>query len=284
MKQDAINPKQKVIDYFSNLESRWGYTLLLKGTKHFGYYPEGKENLTMSQAQRLMEDKLAEKLNLPPNSFVLDAGCGEGNVAIYLAQKYRWKIKGVDILDFAIRKAKQKAKDLHLQNRVTFYLMDYSKLDFKSNMFDGLYVMETLVHAVNYKRALKEFYKVIKPKGKLVLCEYSMSPRNAMSPEQQKITEMINWEAGMHSLPYFTHGKFPQILKESGFGNINVENITSRVAPMLKKFYQLAYVPYFFIKLLRLQRKFVNTTAGVELYNLRNDDLFRYNIITATKS
>lgn len=290
MKQGAINPKQKVIDYFSNLESRWGYTLLLKGTKHFGYYPEGKENLTMAQAQRLMEDKLAEKLNLSPNSLVLDAGCGEGNVAIYLAQKYRLKIKGVDILDSAIRKAKEKAEKLDLQNRVTFYLMDYSKLDFKSSMFDGLYVMETLVHAVDYKRVLKELYKVLKPKGKLVLFEYSMAPKkylNMLTPQQQKVADMIIWESGMHSLPHFTHGRFPQILKEAGFKSIDVEDITPRIMPMLKRFYQIAFIPYFFIKLLGLQRKFINTTFAVEMYKYllsnRDNYLAKYNIVTATK-
>lgn len=288
MRKIAPNPKQKVIDYFSKLESRWGYTLLLKGTKHFGYYPKGKENLTMAQAQKLMEDKLSEKLSLPQNSLVLDAGCGEGNVAIHLAKESGLLIKGVDLLDFSVQKAKEKAEKLGLKNRATFYLMDYSKLDFESNMFDGLYTMETLVHAVNYKRALKEFYRVLKPKGKLVLFEYSIAQKKDIILEHQKITDMIIWESGMHSLPHFTHGRFPKILKEVGFKSVYVEDISLRIMPMLKRFYQIAYVPYFFIKLLGLQRKFINTTFAVEMYKfiLSNKDnyLAKYNIVTATKS
>ena len=77
----------KTIKYFSAKESRWGYSLLLRGTKHFGYYPVGKEHIPMSKAQRLMEDKLGKKLDLPHNSMLLDAGSGEGNVEIYREEK-----------------------------------------------------------------------------------------------------------------------------------------------------------------------------------------------------
>lgn len=82
------SPQQKVKDYFNTLESRLGYAFILKGRKHFGYYPKGKENLTMLQAQELMEDKLAEKLQLKSDSLLLDAGCGEGKVAIYVSSQY----------------------------------------------------------------------------------------------------------------------------------------------------------------------------------------------------
>lgn len=278
---------QRVIKYFNTTESKWGYTLLLKGTKHFGYYPKGKEKISMWYAQRLMEDQLAERLNLRANSLVLDAGSGEGNVAINLAKKYGLRIYGVDLLDFAVNKAISKSRKLNLQNKVKFKLGDYTKLDFPANTFDGIYTMETLVHVPNYKKALLEFYRVLKPNGKLVLFEYSMCSKKNLTPKELKtikILEMINEESGMHSLPHFLHDKFPEILKNAGFENVVVNNITSHIMPMLKSFYLLACVPYLFIKLLRLQRKFINITAAVEGYrNIKSGDFWRYNIISAIK-
>ena len=95
---------------------------------------------------------------------------------------------------------------------------------------------------------------------------------------------MINEESGMHSLPYFIHGKMPQILKNAGFDNVVVENITPHVLPMLRKFYLIAYVPYILFKALGLQRKFINTTSPVEVYRrLKATDYWRYNVITAVK-
>ena len=283
MKLKHKDKLRKVIEYFKTKESKWGYTLLLRGTKHFGYYPKGKENISMSEAQRLMEDKLAEKLNLPSNSLILDAGCGEGNVAAYLAEKYGLHIYGVDLLDFAVSNATSKSKKLNLQDKVKFKVGDYTKLDFHDKTFDGVYTMETLVHVPNYKKALKEFYRVLKPNGKLVLFEYSIASRKKFSPKELKIADMVNEESGMHSLPHFLHDKFPEILKNAGFDNVKVSNITFHIMPMLKKFYLIAYIPYIFIKFLGLQRKFINTTFSVEGYRNSKSDFFRYNIISAVK-
>lgn len=283
MKLQHEHRLKKVIKYFNTKESKWGYTLLLKGTKHFGYYPKGKEKISMAQAQRLMEDKLAERLDLPPNSLVLDAGSGEGNVAINLVKKYGLRIYGVDLLDFAVSKAIAKSKELSLQNKVKFKLGDYTKLNFPANTFDGIYTMETLVHVPDYKKALLEFNRVLKPNGKLVLFEYSMASRKKFTPKELKIADMVNGESGMHSLPHFVHGKFPQILKNAGFENVAVKDITSHILPMLRKFYLIAYIPYIFIQLLGLQRKFINTTFSVEGYRSSRSDFFRYNIISAVK-
>lgn len=283
MKLQHTDRLKKVIKYFNTKESKWGYTLLLKGTKHFGYYPKGKEEISMLRAQKLMEDKLAEKLDLPANSLVLDAGSGEGNVAINLAKKYDLRIYGVDLLDFAVKKAISKSKELNLQNKVKFKLGDYTKLDFPDKTFDGVYTMETLVHVPDYKKALLEFNRVLKPNGKLVLFEYSMASRKKFTPKELKITDMVNEESGMHSLPHFVHGKFPQILKAAGFKNVSVKDITSHIMPMLRKFYLIAYIPYIFIKFLGLQRKFINTTFSVEGYRNSRSDFFRYNILSAVK-
>ncbi|HEX8804935.1 MAG TPA: hypothetical protein VF743_12105, partial [Acidimicrobiales bacterium] len=66
--------------YFDSRESRWGYTLLLKGRKHFGYYPDDGGHPAVARAQELMEDRLADRLGVPEGSRVLDAGSGEGIV------------------------------------------------------------------------------------------------------------------------------------------------------------------------------------------------------------
>lgn len=274
---------RKVIKYFNTQESKWGYTLLLKGTKHFGYYPKGKEKISMLQAQKLMEDKLAERIDLRINSLVLDAGSGEGNVAINLAEKYGIRVYGVDLLDFAVNKAISKSRKLNLQNKVKFKIGDYTKLDFPTKTFEGVYTMETLVHVPDYKKALREFYRVLKPNGKLVLFEYSMASRKKFTPKQLEIADMVNEESGMHSLPHFVHDKFPQILKNAGFQNVVVKDITPHIIPMLRKFYLVAYIPYISIKFLGLQRKFINTTFSVEGYRNSKSDFFRYNIISAVK-
>jgi hypothetical protein len=51
----------------------------------------------------------------------------------------------------------------------------------------------------------------------------------------------------------------------------------------MKRFYRYAKIPYFFIKLLNLQKNFINTTAGVEFYKIGLKGLVKYRIFVAEK-
>jgi len=271
----------KIIDYYHTKESLWGYKLILGGTKHFGYYPKGSSKISMKQAMVNMADKMGETLDLPPNSKVLDAGCGEGSTAMRLADKYKLKVTGVDLLDFNIATAKRKASESSLTDSLSFKLGNYLRLDYPDNSFDGLYTMETLVHAPDYKAALKEFKRVLKPGGRIVLFEYSMPSQDKMNARERQAFKIINEGSVMYSYPYFVHGRFTSILEQAGFQNVKTKNITDKMLPMLKRFWQMGVLPYQIIKLAGKRKKYVNTTAGVELYKYRKD--FKYNIITATK-
>lgn len=283
MNDERLDSKKKIIDYFSSRESRWGYTFLLKGIKHFGYYPKGREKIHMEEAQKLMIEKIYEKLKPEAGSLLLDAGCGEGETALYLADKYNLQIKGIDLTDLSISQANKNLASRKLEKQVKFETMDYENLDFPDQTFDIVYTMETLVHSTDYSKALSEFYRVLKPRGKIILFEYSMAPFNDFPKNSKKEMEIVYEESGMHSLPYFIHGRFPEILKNAGFSDVAVEDATEQIMPMLKKFYNLAYLPYKFIKSLNLERRYVNTTAGVKLYGFAKNGLWKYNIITAIK-
>lgn len=231
-----------------------------------------------------MEDKLVEELHLQANSSVLDAGCGEGKVAIYLAQKYGLQVTGVDLLDWAITKARENAIREHVEQKTEFEVMDYSELSFQDNSFDAAYTMETLVHVPDYRLALQQFHRVLKPQGKIVLLEYSMSAEKDVEPLLWKRWHQVIEYSGMHSLPYFIHGSFPTLLESEGFTNVVVEDITERVIPLLKIFYHYAYFPYQFIRFFGLQKHFINATASYFSQDMLTHKAWRYNIITATKT
>lgn len=271
--------QQAIIDYYNTHESRWGYQLVLHGIKHFGFYPAGQENISMSKAILNMMDQVGQRLDLQPGSRILDAGCGEGGTAIHLARTRGYKVEGVDILDFNIDRAKQQAEEL--KATANFSLASYDQLPFADQTFDGLYTLETLVHSADAAATLKEFKRVLKPHGKLVLVEYSVPKTNDMNKRQHRILKYIADGSAMHSLLSFTHGSFPERLTKAGFANIKVENASKRIAPMIRRFHRMGFIPYQFIRLLGLQKRFVNTTSGVELNRYRQ--IFRYNFITATK-
>jgi sterol 24-C-methyltransferase len=275
--------QRRVTHYFRKLESRLSYRLLLGGTKHFGYYPTGSKDVPMETAMRLMEDKLGETLALPPGSYVLDAGSGEGDVAIRMASRFGLRVEGVDLIDFNVRKARRKAQRSGLQDRVRFHRMDYSDLRFPDHTFDAVYTMETLVHAFDHKRALQELHRVIRPGGRIVLFEYSTVPRVEMAPEQGAAYDFIVEASAMSSLPFFLHDSFPAILGSTGFVAITVEDITQRMTPMLRRLAQILYVPYQLGKLMHIRGRLINCAAAVESYKHKDTGVWRYNVVTAAR-
>lgn len=269
--------EHSVIGYYHRRESDWGYRLLLRGCRHFGYYPAGRRFLSMAGAQRLMEDRLGTALALPPGSLVLDAGCGEGWVARRLSRRFGLRVEGVDLLAVSIDRARRRVAD----PAVGFQVGSYARLPFADGTFAGLYTMETLVHAADHREALAEFHRVLVPGGRLVLVEYSMPAPDAMTAAQRAVFEAVNRGSGMHSFPEFTHGRFPAMLAEAGFACDQASDVMPHIVPMLRRLHHLGYLPYAVARSLGRGHRLVNAMAGVELYRLR--DLIKYNIVVGHK-
>jgi sterol 24-C-methyltransferase len=275
--------KNPVIDYYHSFESRLGYRLL-QGVKHFGYYPSGQETLSKYEAQMLMNEQLAQKLHLPVGSRVLDAGSGEGNVALYLAEKHGLSVDGIDLLDFNVKNAKANATKKQ-QQHVSFQVGSYMHVPFADNSFDAVYTMETLVHAPDYRQALAEFHRVLKPGGKLVCFEYTMKPEADITTPQEvegmRRIKQINRVAAMPAFDEFTFGSIEAKLAAAGFTESRVTDITPRILPMLHRFYKKAHLIYSVLRLLHLENHVINSMSAVEFY--KHQSLWRYEIFEARR-
>lgn len=271
-----------VIQYYHTWESKLGYRWL-DGIKHFGFYPEGQEHISKKAAQHQMNEQLARALGLPQGAHVLDAGCGEGGVAMYLAQRHGLRVSGIDLLDFNIAQAQRTTRQQQIDT-VDFQVGTYMQLPFADNTFDGLYTMETLVHAPDYRQAMAEFYRVLKPGGRLALFEYTITPEADVADAERAALERIRRINRVSSMPAFNefeHDTFAAKLGAAGFTDVVETDITPRVMPMVQLFYDKARRPYRVITFLRLQDHFINTMSAVEFYE--HPDLWRYKIVTAAK-
>lgn len=279
----VANPLLK--SYYESLESRIGYRLVLGGTRHFGYYEKGTYwPFPVGKALRKMEEKLFLALGLPADSQVVDAGCGVGHVALYMAER-GLRITGIDLIDHHIVKAKRNIARAKLPpGTVTVQKMDYHHLEsIPDASHDGLYTMETFVHATDPEKALAGFHRILRPGGKLALFEYD----HTIGVEEhipQKVADemhMVNKYAAMPTNARSHDGVFKHMLEDAGFTDVKVVDYSANIRPMLRLFYVLAAVPYFFIKLLHLERWFINTVAGAQGY--LHQEHWRYVAVTATK-
>ena len=274
--------------YYAGFESRIGYQFFLGGTRHFGYYRPGtKWPFPINGALRKMEDHLFDSLGLQPHAKVLDAGCGVGHVAMHLARK-GLSIQGIDVVSKHLKWARQGIWANGLEKDVTVRLMDYQHLDgFADSSFDGVYTMETLVHAIYPEKAVAEFFRVIKPGGSLALYEYDHPDFFAAAkdiPEDLRDSMMqVNARASMPANVVFVQGELQLMLERQGFQDVVVQDLTENIKPMARLFFLVGYVPYLIICFLGLQAWFVNTQAGVQGYRVLKRRLWRYVAVTARK-
>ncbi|MDA7698216.1 cyclopropane-fatty-acyl-phospholipid synthase family protein [Candidatus Pelagibacter sp.] len=132
------------------------YSLFLDTKKQYscGYFIN--ENDTLENAQNNKIQHIIKKLNIKPNQKVLDIGCGWGSLAIDIAKSTNCEITGITLSENQFNYCIKKAKELNLENQVTFKLIDYRQLDEK---FDRIVSVGMFEHVG--RKFYKNFFKKI---------------------------------------------------------------------------------------------------------------------------
>lgn len=69
-----------------------------------------------------------------------------------------------------------------------------------------------------------------------------------------RVHNQVNERSAMTTAwKHFSFGSLQSLLEKEGFQNFVAENITENVAPLMWLFYLVAYIPFSFIRLLRLE-------------------------------
>lgn len=271
-----------VKEYYENKESRLGYQLFLKGAQHFGLYPLiDNSNITEWEAQQRHHDRVYEKLEVISESKVLDIGCGRGIVARDLANRYGLKITGIDLTPYIVKEARKNS--IGIKNRPSFIEGSYQALPFDNDSFDGLYAIETLSHATDLKKALQEALRVIKRGSKVVFFEYMINPKIKISEREKQMYNLVKEGSAMNSLDLFKEDNFKYLMEKTGFTSVKMTDISQEAKKSFRRLYKYALIPYFFIKILRLQNLFINSTAAIEYFKLAKKRYLNYVIYEGRK-
>ena len=113
---------------------------------------------------RKMMEKVADIIHRSKVSNMLDAGCGPGNLELYLNNNI-----DIEAIDFSSEML-SKASDKSLGKKIFFNKLNLNKkLPFNSDYFDGIVSINT-IYSLNFpKYVIKEFYRVLKKGGILIV-------------------------------------------------------------------------------------------------------------------
>jgi len=154
---------------------------------------------------------------------VLDAGCGTGLLLEHeaLAVGAEGRAEGIDFSDDMLERASERCVDMpqvHLQQGTV------ESLPFESASFDALSCTQTLLYVDHLDRALQEFYRVLKPGGRIAVLETDWSGAILASHDQSLTRRIFDaWDAALvnPNLPK----RLRPMLKELGFGALRVQAI-----------------------------------------------------------
>lgn len=160
------------------------YKLWLDETMSYscGYFAD--PDATLFEAQVGKTDHILRKLHMKPGMKLLDIGCGWGFLIKRAVQHYGATAVGITLSEEQYRQISQEIKDLHLEDRLQVYLMDYRELEDSKMTFDRVVSVGMLEHVGrgNYEVFLHNVNQVLNPGGLFLLHYISALEEHAGDP------------------------------------------------------------------------------------------------------
>lgn len=251
---------------------------------HLGYFGDGVKGHEDSLMK--MNEVLAKLASISKNDRVLDAGCGYGGSAIWLAKNIGCEVVGVTVVPYQVREAEKFAKKYDLSDKVSFKTEDYAHTSFPSNSFTVVWGLESIVHAESKKDFVNESYRLLKTEGRVLISEYMLQEGLSLSDGDRKVIEP--WLKGWVMPNLLTPGEYESLLDSAGFKNIKIHDLTENVRQSLRRLERLSSFGLPFANLLHKFRiisveHYGNVEASVAQSKALKMGLWRYIVITADK-
>jgi ubiquinone/menaquinone biosynthesis C-methylase UbiE len=168
---------------------------------------------------------LVEKLEIKSSDHVLDVGCGIGATAILIAEKTGARVTGIDLSPKMIEKARERADQLGISDRVQFKLGNVLALDFNTAAFDvALFESVLTILPGDPIQALSEIFRVLKPDGRVGGNEATINP--AGSPE---LEDLLEQHPAIQRA--YTAESLQAQFAAAGFVNVRLDEIQNSQAP-----------------------------------------------------
>jgi len=140
--------------------------------------------------------ELAEMANLNASDLILDVGCGLGGTARYLAEHYKCRVKGIDLIEAYISAGTKLTGFANLSDRVELHFGSALDLPYENEQFDIVLTQHVQMNIVDKHRFYSEIERVLKPGGRFIFHDVFLSGgKPALYPvpwaEDESVSSMV---------------------------------------------------------------------------------------------
>lgn len=168
----------------------------ISGEYHMLHYPFYINNTdSFSQAQNNLIGYCLQKFSVLADKDLLDIGCGNGVVALYVADHYSVNsVIGVDVNSNNVKIANEEKKKRN-KNNVKFIEGDAQNLSqINSNSIDIIINIESAFHYPQKELFIDEIYRILKPGGQFVIADIlTTSKENMLLKGWKKKMNYYHW-------------------------------------------------------------------------------------------
>jgi cyclopropane-fatty-acyl-phospholipid synthase len=129
---------------------------------------------TLERASEAKLDEICRQLELSPDDHLVEIGTGWGGMAIHAASNYGCRVTTTTISQEQFEYARDKVRELGLEERVTVLCEDYRNLTGKYDKLVSIEMIEAVGHEF-YSNYFAKCSDLLKPDGKMVIQAITMT-------------------------------------------------------------------------------------------------------------
>lgn len=170
-------------------------------------------------------DRLISKLKPSANTRLLDIASGTGAVALPAAQALlpEGRVQAIDLSEKMLDKAFHNLQRVGLTN-VDFHIMDGEHLEFSNDFFDYITCSFGLFFFEDMLAGLKEWHRVLKPGGKLMLTSFTTQAFHPLADIFRQDIASFGVEMSEAARERLKTGEeCHNLMSKAGFSDINIE-------------------------------------------------------------
>ncbi|MEG0450051.1 MAG: class I SAM-dependent methyltransferase [Lysinibacillus sp.] len=154
-----------------------------------------------------------KKENVSKASHILDVGCGTGQSAAYLANKYGANVTGIDISAIMVAKAQKRMKSKRLPVKIMEGSVE--NIPLPNDKFDFI-ISESVLSFVNKQKALQEIFRLLKVGGRFIAIELTIK-RQLEAKTEKEIKQFYGFDS------FSMKNDWVALFEHAGFKNIRIQ-------------------------------------------------------------